>query len=111
MVRLPLFQMVTTSRFSLQTKPIFQPLLLSGLNYLICKTMCTQGYRPRPQLYNPVAYEGHFRSNITMPVTSLCMIQSSKTMPQFVRLYITYKMVKSETKMHVEFEDSRLYIR
>ena len=43
-------------------------------------------------------YEGHFRSNITVPVTWLCMIQFSKTIPRFVRLYITYKMVKSETK-------------
>ena len=43
-------------------------------------------------------YEGHFRSNITVPVTSLCMIQFSKTIPHFVRLYIPYKMVKSETK-------------
>ena len=46
-----------------------------------------------------------------MPVTSLCIIQLSKTIPHFVRLYITNKMVKSETKMHVELEDTRLYIR
>ena len=65
-------------------------------------------FRPTLCLYK---YEGHFRSNITVPVTSLCMIQFSKTIPQFVRLYITYKMVKSETKMHVELEDTRLYIR
>ena len=55
-------------------------------------------------------YEGHFRSSITVPVTSLCMIQFSKTIPHFVRLYITYNMVKFETKMRVELEDTRLYI-
>ena len=46
-----------------------------------------------------------------MPVTSLCMIQFSKTIPHFVRLYITYNMVKVETKMRVELEDTRVYIR
>ena len=51
--------------------------------------------------------EGHFRSNITVPATSLCMIQFSKTIPQFVRLYISYKMVKSETKT---LEDTLLYM-
>ena len=40
------------------------------------------------------------------------MIQFSETIPHFVRLYITNKMVKSETKkMNVELEDTRLYIR
>ena len=34
-----------------------------------------------------------------------------KTIPHIVRLYTTYKMVKSETKMQVELEDTRLYIR
>ena len=47
-------------------------------------------------LFRP--YEGHFRSNVTVPVTSLCMIQFSKTILHFVRLYINYKMVKPETK-------------
>ena len=56
-------------------------------------------------------YEGHFRSSITVPVTSLCMMQFSKTIPHFVRLYITYNMVKFEIKMRVELEDTRLYIR
>ena len=56
-------------------------------------------------------YECHFRSNITVPVTLLCMIQLSKAIPHFVRLYITYIMVKSETKKRVELEDIRLYIR
>ena len=39
------------------------------------------------------------------------MVQFSKTIPHFLRLYITYKMVKSETKNCVELEDTRLYIR
>ena len=39
------------------------------------------------------------------------MIQFSKTISHFVRLYITYNMVKCETKMRVELEDTRLYIR
>ena len=46
----------------------------------------------------PSLYEGHFRSNITVPVTSVCVVEFSKTIPDFVRLYINYKMVKSETK-------------
>ena len=49
--------------------------------------------------------------NIIVPVTWLCMVQFSKTMPRFVRLSITYKMVKPETKNAFEFEDTRLYIR
>ena len=52
---------------------------------------------PRPE-YGASFYEGRFRNNITVPVTSLCMIQFSKTIPHFVRVYIIYKMVKSETK-------------
>ena len=59
----------------------------------------------------PLTYEGHFRSNITVAVISLNMMQFSKTIPRFVRLYISYKMVKSETKIHAELEDSRFYIR
>ena len=43
-------------------------------------------------------YEGHFRSNITALVNSLCMIQFSKTIPHFVWLYISYEMVKCERK-------------
>ena len=43
-------------------------------------------------------YEGHFRSNITVPVTSVCLIQFSKTIPHFVRQYITYKIIKPATK-------------
>ena len=43
-------------------------------------------------------YEGHFRSNITVPVTLWSMIQFSKTIPHFIQLYITYKMVTSKTK-------------
>ena len=46
-----------------------------------------------------------------MPITSLRIIQFSKTVPHFVQLYITYNMVKFETKMRVELEDTRLYIR
>ena len=46
-----------------------------------------------------------------MLVTSLRMIPISKTIPHFVRLYISYRMVKSETKMHVELEDTHVYIR
>ena len=56
-------------------------------------------------------YEGHFRSSITVPITSLRMIQFSKTVPHFVWLYITYNMVKFEIKMRAELEDIRLYIR
>ena len=55
-------------------------------------------------------YEGHFRSNITMSVTSLCVIHFSKSIPHFVWLYVTDKMVKCETKMQVELEDNHLYI-
>ena len=44
-------------------------------------------------------YGGHFRSNITVPVASLCRIQFSKTIPPFVQLYITYKMFKCKTKI------------
>ena len=56
-------------------------------------------------------YEGHFRCNITVPVISLRIILFSKTIPHFVRLYISYKIVKSKQKMRVELEDTRLYIR
>ena len=57
-----------------------------------------------------ITYEGHFRSNINVPVTSLCMIQLSKTIPHFVRLYMTYKMVKSETNMRALSLNMLVYI-
>ena len=34
-----------------------------------------------------------------------------KNDPSFVQLYITYNMVKFETKIRVELEDTHLYIR
>ena len=42
---------------------------------------------------NVSVYEGHFRSNVNVSTTLLCMIQFSKTIPHFARLYITQRMV------------------
>ena len=46
-----------------------------------------------------------------MPVTSLSMIQFTKTVPYFVRLYISYKMVKSGTKKKKEKKKSVLSLK
>ena len=62
--------------------------------------------------FEPVTfYEGHFRSNITVSVTSLRIIQFSKTIPHFYDYVFLTKWLSLKQKMHVELEDTLLIIR
>ena len=63
-----------------------------------CLTLSVQSPSKTNAKNVSLIYEGYFKSNVTVPVTSLCMIQFSKRIPHFVQLYISYKIVKSETK-------------
>ena len=56
-----------------------------------------------------VMYEGHFRSNITVLVTSLSMIQFSKTNLILHDCILLTKWLSLKQKMHFELEVTRLY--
>ena len=56
------------------------------------------------------SYEGHFRSNITVPVTSLCMIQFSERYRILYDYIFLTKWLSLKEKTRVELEDTRLYV-